>query len=60
MAALVLGTEILAICRRGPGDTLSEMIWYVYRMPGWGSFILWMLTAFQLWAIIHFATRGKV
>lgn len=52
--------ELYAICDRADGDTLSESVWSMLSIPGWGKFIAWMLTAFLLWLAAHFASRGRL
>jgi len=54
-----IGLEMYAIFNRADGDTLSESVWSILTIPAWGKFITWMLSAFLLWLIFHFASRGK-
>ncbi len=56
---LGVGLELYTIFDRQPGDTLSETVWSVLKIPGWGKFAAWMLTAFLLWLAAHFASRGR-
>ena len=58
--ALGVGLEMYAIFDKVKGDTLSESVWTVLTIPGWGKFVAWMLTAFLLWLAAHFASKGKL
>lgn len=58
--ALGVALEMYAIFDRTKGDTLSESVWAVLTIPGWGKFVAWMLTAFLLWLAAHFASRGRL
>lgn len=51
--------EVIGLVNPAPNDTLSEMVWWVAGNT-YGKFILWHLTAFQLWLIVHFITKGRV
>lgn len=51
--------ELYALARPELGDTLSEQIWTIYKNPQWGKFVAWMLSAFLLWATVHFASLGR-
>ena len=50
--------EIIALMRPAKGDTLSEWVWFIRDIPGYGTFTLWMLAAFMLWLIVHFTTKA--
>lgn len=52
VAAVAL--EVAALANPAKGDTLSEHIWWLYKLPGYGTFAAWMITAFILWAVLHF------
>lgn len=52
--------EMYAIFDKVKGDTLSESVWTVLTIPGWGKFLAWMLTAFLLWLAAHFASKGRL
>lgn len=54
-----LAAEIVALTRSTPGATLSEQVWSAISIPGYGKFIAWMLSAFLIWAIVHFISKGK-
>jgi hypothetical protein len=58
--AVGVALEMYAIFDRQPGDTLSETVWSIFQIPGWGKFATWMLSAFLLWLAAHFASRGKL
>ena len=59
LAALVVVSEIIALCNPRSGDTLSEMVWAIYNHSLLGKFACWMMSAFQLWLLVHFLTKGK-
>lgn len=48
--------ELIALFTRQEGDTLSEVVWYLLQHPTFYFFF----TAFLIWLLIHFYTRGKV
>lgn len=58
-AASFVVAELLALTNRRAGDTFSEHIWTVSEHPTWGKFFLWMVCAFLVWLLVHFATRGR-
>lgn len=58
IGVLVVAVELIAIVRKGEGDTLSENVWKLQRRGSWGKFVRWMIAAFLLWLIIHFASGG--
>jgi len=51
--------ELAALARPAKGDTLSELVWAVLSHSTWGKFATWMISAFFLWLIVHFASQGK-
>jgi hypothetical protein len=55
-----VGLEMYAIFDQAEGDTLSECVWSLFTIPGWGKFLTWMTCAFLLWLAAHFASRGKL
>lgn len=57
LIAAGIGLELFALSRPAKGDTLSELVWFIREIPGWGSFLIFMLCAFLLWLLLHFATR---
>lgn len=54
-----LGFELYTIFNEAEGDTLSENVWALFMIQGWGKFLSWMVVAFLLWLAAHFVTRGK-
>jgi hypothetical protein len=52
--------EFAALSRPAKGDTLSEQVWSVLASPTYGKFAAWMLSAFLLWMIVHFASKGRL
>jgi len=60
LGVLVGTVELVAIIRKGEGDTLSENIWKLQQCGGWGKFVRWMIAAFLLWLVVHFASGGAI
>jgi hypothetical protein len=54
-----ISLEVAGLVNPAANDTLSEIVWKIAGNP-YGKFFLWHLTAFQLWLIVHFITKGKV
>lgn len=55
-AAVGLIIEIAALRDKRKGDTLSEHIWTLVRIP-----VIWWTTAgLLIWAVIHFLGQGKL
>lgn len=57
LAWLAVGVagEVLALRNRREGDTLSEQVWRVLRLP----VVSWLGAAAWLWAGIHWLRRGN-
>lgn len=51
--------EFIALRSKAKGDTLSENIWSMFNHSTYGKFATYMLSAFLIWLVIHFATKGK-
>lgn len=62
IAWILLGVvlEGVALARPAKGDTLSEQVWSLYAHSTFGKFAAWMVSAFLVWLVVHFVTRGKL
>jgi len=47
--AIFLVIEVPAIVNDTPGDTLSETVWAVVRVP----VVWWVLAGFLVWLVVH-------
>ena len=59
-AAIGLAIECYALARPASGDTLSEQVWGLFSHPTFGKFAAWMLTAFLVWLMVHFVSKGRL
>lgn len=50
--------EVAALLNKTQGDTLSEHVWSLFQSST-GQFWTFMVTAFLLWLVWHFALKGK-
>lgn len=52
--------ELPAVVDDDPGDTLSELVWYLIALPGGtGALFTWVLAGIMIWLAQHWLGRGK-